>query len=388
MSGDKPGCYRGRHYTTYVDEVRGLKRSGRLEAAEKLLLHLVDAVESERQAERMGVAPAYYEELAIIYRKQNNRGKERTTLERFARQQHAPGAKPPQLLERLQRLRADDGATCSRKPPSPESAQEANPMTEKVQYTVNAVISSRGAVSYVAELSHHGLHKHRTIRGSDSDIVQRKAELQVTQWAEQWAQRQAKEADTQSRERSKQQALSATKDAQKLLEQLHRTLHHTLDHDDTIDWDLLKDQSSFSSPKPEKSLPKKPALQQVPREPSQAAYSPSSGWLDRLLPSRRERRIVDAEQRYEDARQAWQRRKQQIEQANAPQESDYAKAVADAEAAYERALAEWRTARTAFEEKQRAQNASIDRQRERWLTGDADAVTTYCDLVLSKGMSL
>lgn len=104
----QPGLYRGRHYTAYPDQVRSLKRTGRLEEAERLLLGLLDAVEAESRAERLGVAPWYYEQLAIVYRKQKNRVGERETLERFARQRHAPGVKPAKLL---QRLRAITGET-------------------------------------------------------------------------------------------------------------------------------------------------------------------------------------------------------------------------------------------------------------------------------------
>lgn len=53
------------------------------------------------QAEGWGVAPWYYEQLAIGYRKRNDIRSEIAVLERFAGQQRAPGATPPQLLERL-----------------------------------------------------------------------------------------------------------------------------------------------------------------------------------------------------------------------------------------------------------------------------------------------
>ena len=43
----QPGLYRGRHYTSYVTEVRALKRAGRLEEAEVLLTGLVVTVEAE-----------------------------------------------------------------------------------------------------------------------------------------------------------------------------------------------------------------------------------------------------------------------------------------------------------------------------------------------------
>jgi len=101
----EPGYYDGRHFTTYVSDVKNLKRSGELEEAEKLLLELVAATEAENAVEGFGVAPWYYEELAKVYRKQKKCAKEVAILERFTAQKHAPGSKPPKLLERLEKAR-------------------------------------------------------------------------------------------------------------------------------------------------------------------------------------------------------------------------------------------------------------------------------------------
>lgn len=100
-----PGTLDGRHYTECADDVRNLRRDGKDEEAERLLLRLVDATEEEAKAQKWGVAPWYYEQLAIIYRKRKDLDAEVRILERFARQPHAPGATPPKLLERLQKAR-------------------------------------------------------------------------------------------------------------------------------------------------------------------------------------------------------------------------------------------------------------------------------------------
>ena len=71
-----------------------------------MLLRLVDAVEAEAKAKRWGVAPWYYTQLAIVYRKQKRVADELGLLERYARQQEAPGAMPAKLAERLSKLRA------------------------------------------------------------------------------------------------------------------------------------------------------------------------------------------------------------------------------------------------------------------------------------------
>jgi len=105
MGIGNPGYYNGRHFSSYVTDVRVLKKANRLDEAERLLLELVAATEAEAQADRSGVAPWYYEELAKIYRKRKEYAREVTVLERFARQRHSPGAGASQLAKRLQRAR-------------------------------------------------------------------------------------------------------------------------------------------------------------------------------------------------------------------------------------------------------------------------------------------
>lgn len=105
MSDDVPGFVDGRHFTEFVDEVKELRKQDNLQT-ELLLLRLVDATESESEFNGQGVAPWYYEQLAIGYRQSGNTQAEIEILERFAAQEHAPGMKPAKLLERLEKLRS------------------------------------------------------------------------------------------------------------------------------------------------------------------------------------------------------------------------------------------------------------------------------------------
>lgn len=102
-SGSAPGYVRGKHFTAYVDDVKALRRSGQDVDAEMLLKELVAATEEEARAQGRGwgVAPWYYEQLAIIYRARKEYQSEVETLQRFAEQTHANGVMPPTLLKRL-----------------------------------------------------------------------------------------------------------------------------------------------------------------------------------------------------------------------------------------------------------------------------------------------
>jgi len=99
----KAGLVDGKHYTEYVELVKQLKRQGKLDRAEALLLRLITAVEEEAEAENWIVAPWYYEQLAIIYRKQKDETKELEILKRFTSRTHEE-AHP--LSDRLRKIEA------------------------------------------------------------------------------------------------------------------------------------------------------------------------------------------------------------------------------------------------------------------------------------------
>lgn len=91
----------GRHYANWVEPVKKLKRQGKFEEAEKILLACIDATERESAITNYGVAPWYYEQLAIIYRKQDRLAAEVAILERFMKQKHGLGVKPEEMADRL-----------------------------------------------------------------------------------------------------------------------------------------------------------------------------------------------------------------------------------------------------------------------------------------------
>jgi len=85
MTTDTSGFYKGRHFTTYVEEVKALKRAGDYRGAAALLLALVEANETEARTHRWAVTPWYYDQLALVYRKTKETEKELDILERYVR---------------------------------------------------------------------------------------------------------------------------------------------------------------------------------------------------------------------------------------------------------------------------------------------------------------
>lgn len=101
------GSLKNKHYTEYIEYLKQLKRERRHDEAIKLLLELISTVEREAlMAEKLRgvpcfIAPGYYEELAIIYRKERRYDKEVEILERYCDQTKAPGARVSGLEQRL-----------------------------------------------------------------------------------------------------------------------------------------------------------------------------------------------------------------------------------------------------------------------------------------------
>jgi len=98
---EKPGYFKGRHFTTWVRDVKILKKNKDYLGLENLLMNLVYATEEESEINGFGVAPYYYNELAILYRKQKKYSKEVSILERFSSQKHGPGVMSLKLFDRL-----------------------------------------------------------------------------------------------------------------------------------------------------------------------------------------------------------------------------------------------------------------------------------------------
>jgi hypothetical protein len=92
-----------------VESIKSAKREHRLADAEKELLQELDRQEAQARANKWGVAPWYYEQLAIIYSKEKRYADEIAVLQRYDQQPKAPGASPAHLKERLEKALSRHG---------------------------------------------------------------------------------------------------------------------------------------------------------------------------------------------------------------------------------------------------------------------------------------
>lgn len=261
------------------------------------------------------------------------------------------------------------------------------------QFTIyESNVSSTGIVTYAIELDHPGLKKHRVIEDRDPDLLARRAQTQLDQWAEQWAKKQARQEAAEARaaakrqkEQAQQEAQRQTEAAQERLTEIDSTLHHTLTHDDTVEWDSLKDSSTFPEVKPRANLPPKPKLHSQPAEPYARAvkYKPTFSFFDNFSSRRKDARRQEAKERYDADQREWQKECERVTTANEKLKRKYETALARAKSDHQSALDEWRDARDDFLAKQRAQNRAVEEHRTQWQSGDTNAVEAYCDIVLS-----
>jgi hypothetical protein len=88
-----------------VEDLKALKRHEAHDAALELLGHLIDAVEEEARETGVGVAPWYYEQYAIVCRKERDFLAEIQVVERYAAQSHGDAGPRPELLARVEKAR-------------------------------------------------------------------------------------------------------------------------------------------------------------------------------------------------------------------------------------------------------------------------------------------
>ena len=180
---------------------------------------------------------------------------------------------------------------------------------------VDVSYSARGNPTYRVEIWHDGLKKHRQIRGSELEVVERKAQLQAEEWESKWEVVKAKEAAQEAQadkklyqEAQKELAREQTIEARENLEILEQTLEHTLSIDDDVDWEQLKDTRPFPEPQPEEPMaPHEPRAPTYPEEPwrDSIEFKVSRGFLDLLIASRRQAKETRESDLYEKAHNEW-----------------------------------------------------------------------------------
>ncbi|MFC3040394.1 restriction endonuclease [Virgibacillus xinjiangensis] len=229
---------------------------------------------------------------------------------------------------------------------------------------------------YEVEIKHDGLNKYRVIRGAERHVVEQKAQAQLNQWDEMWMKkveaeekRAARERKAQEKEDKKLYALQQTEDAEEELKNVENTLEHTLGVDDAIDWEDLKNTREF-----DKSPPTTPI--EVPYSPEpkkeEQVYQPQLNLLDKIIPSMREKKEKEMEEKFHQEHKNWELEKEEIEKQNIMENEQYQEDVK-----------KWEEEKEAFELYQKETNEAIEQQKKNYMLKDPVAIIDYCDMVLS-----
>ena len=180
---------------------------------------------------------------------------------------------------------------------------------------------------YEIEIKHDGLNKYKIIRGSDSYVVRKKAEMQVRAWDEMWEKKKlteeknkARENAAREKEEKKALAEQLTNEAIEQLESIEATLLHTLEIDDTIDWDSLKDNAKFL-----KAKPGKPKMIEIPEEPNETdeVYKPKLGLIDKIIPSQKQKKNDESKKLFKEHHDEWLKKKEEIIKKNEENQKNY-----------------------------------------------------------------
>ena len=276
---------------------------------------------------------------------------------------------------------------------------------------------------------HDDLGKYRVIFGTDEQLVKAKGQALLDTWNAEYKRKLEKERSKTEQEAARrtmmqqiqntkerlenniQSAKDLTDEARKSLEQILNILHSALSVNHAVNWNKLKRKDSYSKPKPTEpsylKLPREP--QPNDGEPTPPVYleHPSEPPIVRIVPKRegffsgqmthsdwvKEVKRIEAEnqRRYDENVAA-------IERWNSPQrriehEQAFARWVEEVKQIefenqrlrdeYTTAIEAWKAGAAEHLQKREQENAAIDNRKSEYESLVPDAVSDYCELVLS-----
>lgn len=264
--------------------------------------------------------------------------------------------------------------------------------SSQIKATGNEVITVRG-IRYETVLEHKGLMKTRFISSTDPEITKQKVSAQIRVWDEVWKKQVEKNQEAQKKaklhsdkEERKVLATRKTDEALEAIDNIKNTLKHTLSINDAINWDSLKDKSKFKGAEPKKrTLPPAPTPKRIPKEPvsTNPQYTPKLSLFDKLIPSKKASKIDALKALFNQDHSQWENRKKMIESENANAANQYEKELVTIEEEYQIALKKWHEEEQAFLRSQVEGNAAVDARKEQYEQILPEAITDYCDMVLS-----
>jgi len=245
-------------------------------------------------------------------------------------------------------------------------------------------------LGYQVTIYHSGLKEHKLLSAPEKYLLESKVNLQIQKWNERW-----------NKEVNYDDANSRTEEAQQELEEIENLLIHTLTIDDTIQWHKLKDRKKFTEKNPgdflegtlnDISKPVKGELLSLSAKPDKnsSKFQIEITFFDKLFSSLRTKKEKLVNDKYDYAVENWKKQCKEIELKNSQTEKEFENNNIDYENKRKHYIEEnnrlvesWEKRKAEFYKQQEEYNSKIDKLKEAYLNQSEEAITEYCERVLS-----
>jgi restriction system protein len=220
---------------------------------------------------------------------------------------------------------------------------------------------------YTIDFRHKELDLHRTLSAPEIFMLQNKVDALISQWD-----KKHDELIRRSQLASEKHfAEQATVDAQAALDAIHTILPNGLKRCAAIDWEEIKDQSSFG--KQLYTPPPPPAWQ---KNPEPVEIPPEISIWDKLFGK--------AARKRDEAKAAHERALQQWRASMLQKSADHSRGLDDWKISTVQAEAEFRREEKQYYDEQASDNAKIDALAAAVAVGDPKAIIEHATLVLDR----
>lgn len=248
--------------------------------------------------------------------------------------------------------------------------------TGKLQEQWN--VSGTRLLKYMVEMYHKGLNEHKIISAQEFDILKNKINLQAQKWNEKWEIIESKRQIATKKEANLELANLRTLEAIESIKQIENLLLHTLSIDDAVDWEKLKIKENYSEKAPVK--PSKKRSKEFPTYPIKSKeFIPVFTFLEKLIKSKKLRKIQEFENKYSMAISEWEKQKNVISNLNNKLNEIYKDEILK----WEIDVENWLERKNNFLQEQVKFYEKIDKMKEAYLNHNDDSIIEYCEMVLN-----
>lgn len=240
-------------------------------------------------------------------------------------------------------------------------------------------VSGTRILRYSLEMFHKGLNEHKLISAPETDMLENKANLQIKKWQERWAAVESKRKFAGEKEANLEAANRRMEEAIEALQEIDSLLTHCLSIDDKVNWESLKKRDEYPEKIPSKPQRKKHDDYPARPDKQSAEFVPTFTFSEKLIKSKKERKIQEYERKYLNAISDWEQRKTTIDRLSSHLDREFEKDLKK----WEYQVSEWEKRKEAFLQQQSEFNHKIDGMRESYYNQNTDSIVEYCEIVLT-----